>query len=140
MKKIIKNKVYDTDTARELCTFEPNSSKKDKSWYKEVLYQKKTGEYFLHGQGNSESIYSKALSKKEKKGIEKLIPMNYDEAAAWAKKNLSTEIYDKIFGVPEEDSERIIISISIRKDTHMKLKRAAAQAGKTVSEYIEDMI
>ena len=40
----------------------------------------------------------------------------------------------------EENAERTVISISIRKDTHEKLKQAAAKAGVTVSEYIEGLI
>ncbi len=66
--------------------------------------------------------------------------MAYAEAQRWAEKHMDGDDYITIFGDPEENAERTVISISIRKDTHEKLKRAAAKAGKTVSEYIEGLI
>ena len=50
MKKIIKGKVYDTDTARELASWANGGNWRDFSHLEETLYRKKTGEYFLHGE------------------------------------------------------------------------------------------
>ena len=74
MKKIIKNKVYDTEKARILA--EANSC---------TLYRKKTGEFFLF---SGDAIY----------------PKTYDQADAWAKATLPEHVYAKIFGQPEDDS------------------------------------
>lgn len=111
MRKVINNKVYDTSTARYV-----GSSSNT------ILYQKRTGEFFLyHVGGNIE-------------------PMSYDGAKAWTKDFLSSQKYVRYFGKPQEDDTRIVISISIRKDTHAKLKQEAAKAGKTVSEYIDSLV
>lgn len=112
MKRIIKNKVYDTATAKPRGRFLDNSA----------LYQKKTGEYFLH------IINTNTIK-----------PMTYNEAAEWAKIHDETA-YKSYFEKPAENSEKIIISLSIRKDSHEKIKRAAAIAGETISEYIESRI
>jgi len=126
MKKVINHKVYDTETAKKRGEHEPNPYRNDFSWYCETLYQKKTGEFFLHGDGNAASPYIK--------------PLTYEEAQKWAEKHLDGDEYIRIFGDPEENSEKGAINLYIRKDTSKKLKQAAAKAGVTVSEYIEGLI
>lgn len=69
MRKIINNKVYDTDKAK----LQASNSKKQ-------LYLKKNGEYFLYN-------HSK----------EKIIPMQYEEAKKWAKENISIDKYNELF-------------------------------------------
>ena len=140
MKKIINGKVYDTATAKKCGEYEPNPYRSDFNWYCEELYQKKTGEFFLYGEGNAASPYSKSCGQNEWCGSESIKPLTYAEAQCWAEKHMDGDDYITIFGDPEENAERTVISISIRKDTHEKLKRAAAKAGKTVSEYIEGLI
>lgn len=140
MKKIIKNKVYDTDTAKKCGEYEPTPYRSDFHWYCEELYQKKTGEFFLYGEGNAASPYSKSCGQNEWCGSESIKPLTYNEASEWAQEHLDGDEYINIFGNPEENAEKTVISISIRKDSHDKLKQAAAKAGKTVSEYIEGLI
>lgn len=140
MKKIINGKVYDTSTAKKCGEYEPNPYRSDFNWFCEELYQKKTGEFFLYGEGNAASPYSKSCGQNEWCGSEAIKPMAYAEAQEWAEKHLDGDDYITIFGDPEENAEKTVISISIRKDTHEKLKQAAAKAGVTVSEYIEGLI
>lgn len=140
MKKIINGKLYNTETAKKCGEHEPNPYRSDFSWYCESLYQKKTGEFFLHGDGNAASKYSKSCGLNEWSGTEVIKPMTYEEAQKWAEKHLDGDEYIRIFGDPEENSEKATLNLYIRKDTHEKLKQAAAKAGKTVSEYIEGLI
>lgn len=140
MKKVINGKVYDTSTAKKCGEYEPNPYRSDFNWFCEELYQKKTGEFFLYGEGNAASPYSKSCGQNEWCGSEAIKPMAYAEAQKWAEKHLDGDDYITIFGDPEENAEKTVISISIRKDTHEKLKQAAAKAGVTVSEYIEGLI
>lgn len=46
MKKIINGKMYNTETAEKLTSWE-HSYRSQVDWYEEMLYKKKTGEYFL---------------------------------------------------------------------------------------------
>lgn len=58
MKKIINKKTYDTETAKEVCTYSYVFAG-DFRKVTETLYRKKTGEYFLHGIGGHASKYRK---------------------------------------------------------------------------------
>lgn len=64
MKKVIKNLLYDTSTAKPLATVE-----------KETLYRKKNGEYFLYIDYENWQI----------------VPMSFDEAEVWKRRNNYTE-------------------------------------------------
>jgi len=133
MKKVINGKLYDTFTAKFLGYFDNGELTKLTNYFSylyEGLYQKRTGEHFLHCVGGALTTYNGSVIK----------PLTYEEAQKWAEKHLDGDEYIKIFGDPEENAEKTAISISIRKDTHEKLKQAAAKAGKTVSEYIEGLI
>ena len=57
MKKIINGKVYDTETAQVLGSW---SNMSDRSFERidETLYRKRTGEFFLHGEGGPMSRYA----------------------------------------------------------------------------------
>ena len=112
MKKVIKNKVYDTETA-----------KKYSSYKYDTLYQKKTGEFFIY---NSKS--------------DTITPLNYEDAEKWGCRYMKIEDFSKVFGETAENAEKKIISLSIRKDTREKLKKAAAIKGMTVSQYIEELV
>ncbi|MBO5384495.1 MAG: hypothetical protein J6A30_09370 [Ruminococcus sp.] len=140
MKKVINHKVYDTETAKKYGEYEPNPYRSDFHWFCESLYQKKTGEFFLYGDGNAASPYSKSCGQNEWCGTEIIRPLTYEEAQKWAEKHLDGDEYIRIFGDPEENSEKIALNLYIRKDTAEKLKQAAAKAGITVSEYIEGLI
>ena len=88
MKKVINGKVYDTTTAKRLGEYEPSPYTSDFHWYCETLYQKKTGEFFLHGEGNAASKYSRSCGQNEWCGSEKILPMTYAEAQSWAEEHL----------------------------------------------------
>ena len=51
MKKIINGKVYDTEKAKQVAYYSSAGSWRDFQHYEETLYLKKTGEYFLFGEG-----------------------------------------------------------------------------------------
>lgn len=113
MKKVIKNKIYDTETAK-FCG----------KGACEQLFQKKTGEFFLY-----------------KENFRKIAPLSYTQAQEWGENHLSKEAFDAVFGNEEnENSDRVKVCISIRKDIHIKLKQNAARCAKTVSKYIEDLL
>ena len=140
MKKIIKNKVYDTQTAKKHGEYEPNPYKSDFHWFCETLYQKKTGEFFLYGEGNAASKYSRLCGQNEYCPDERITPLSYEEAQEWAGKHLDGDEYIAIFGEPEENDDITHLHISLTKQSADKLRQQAAQKGLTVSGYINSLI
>lgn len=101
MKKIINGKMYNTETAKELGYKDNGYNGNDFNWCCETLYQKRTGEYFLLGEGGPMSPYA-ACHGNETSGSSEIIPISEKEAKEWAEQNLTAEEYIKAFGEPEE--------------------------------------
>lgn len=136
MKKIIKGKVYDTDTATLLAEYDSGHSVTDFKHYAEELYQKKTGEYFIYGEGGPASRYCQACPTGGWDGGQKIVPLTYEQARDWAEEFLSTKQYEQIFGEVLEDEDRVTMSISLRTSEAAHIRQAAAKAGMSISAYI----
>ena len=139
MKKIIKGKRYNTLTAKKLGTNE-NPSKTDQDWWIETLYQKQTGEYFLHAQGGPMTKYGFRINGNSWVDGEELIPLEVSEAKEWAEKNLTNDIYKKIFGTPEDTDGKKLVTLSLSQFSINKLARMATEAQKTKSEIVDGLI
>lgn len=140
MKKIIKGKVYDTDTATFLAEYDSGHSVTDFQHYTEELYQKKTGEFFIYGEGGPASRYSQACPTGGWDGGRKIVPLTYEQAREWGEKNLDADEYEDIFGEVAEDDSRMTVTLSLSVGAVERAKRAAAQAGISLSGYIENLI
>lgn len=103
MKKIINGKKYDTETATKIgFACGGGLSFRDFEYWEETLYKKKTGEYFLFGEGGPASKYSVSIGSNSWSGGERFIPMTREEAAKWAEEALDVDAYEEEFGeVPE---------------------------------------
>ena len=142
MKKIINGRVYDTEKARELGTYANAGSWRDFSHLEETLYRKKTGEYFLFGEGGPMTQYAVAEGQNGWSGGSRIMPMTYDEAREWAEKHLDADDYEKIFGeiVEDDGSGKQVVSISVSPAKWEAAKREAARRGIGISEYIESLL
>lgn len=139
MKKIIDGKVYNTETAQECGEYSNIPYVSDFHYYCETLYKKKTGEFFLFGEGNAASKYCEYVGSASTGGC-RIVPLTYDEAVKWVEEHLDADKYIEMFGEPEEDDSKQTLNLYLRKDTINRLKQTAAKEGKTVSEIIEEMI
>lgn len=139
MKKIIKNKVYDTETAHLIVSYSRNYSDRLFGW-SEDLYRKRTGEYFLYGEGGPGSKYARRIDSNNTSGSEEIKPLTYAEARTWAEEHMDPDDYTEHFGPVEEDDSRATIHISISTSAADTLKRAAGMAGLSVSAYVEQLI
>lgn len=101
MKKIINGKKYDTKTAKCVAWWGNGLSDRDFYHCNEGLFRKKTGEFFLYGEGGPMSKYSVAVGCNEWHGGEEIIPLTEQEAREWTEKYASEE-YEEIFGEVEE--------------------------------------
>ena len=140
MKKIISNRVYDTATAQELASYANGGSWRAFSHFEETLYRKKTGEYFLHGEGGAMTRYAEAVGQNEWSGGERIMPLTYDEASKWAQEHLDGDEYERIFGEVVEDDTRRTMHYSLSTTAVDKLRRLAQQSGKTASAYLDELI
>ena len=101
MIKIINRKKYDTDTAEELLCYANGHDSTRFQSYSETLYRKRTGEYFLHGEGGPMSPYAEHVDNLRMSG-ERLVPLTDDEAKDWVAEHFDGEDYIEIFGDVEE--------------------------------------
>lgn len=135
MKKIINGKLYNTDTAKRLGEW-VNDIPDNLHWVSETLYQKQRGEFFLHGEGGPSSKYAKSIGQGSWSSGEKIIPLSYDAAQAWAEEYLDANAYQAAFGPVEEDDSTVRRLISMPASVEERIKREAAQAGMSFSAYI----
>lgn len=101
MKKIINGKKYDTETAKRMVT-RNNGYYNDFKYISETLYRKKTGEYFLHGEGGPMTVYAEPIGDNTWSGGEQIIPLKEREARRWAEEKISVDAYERIFGEVSE--------------------------------------
>lgn len=139
MKKIINNKVYDTDTAREL-GMDSYSNPSDFNYWHEALYQKRTGEFFLYGEGGPMSRYARSIDQNCWSGGEKIMPLSAANARQWAEEHLDADDYEAIFGLPDEDAERVMLSVQLPADLSAQIRQNAADRGISLTAYVEEML
>mgnify|MGYP000062577045 CR=1 FL=1 len=100
MNRVIGGKMYDTKTAKCVGTYsygDPN----EPEHYTESLYQKRTGEFFLYGEGGPESLYSHTI-RMGVCGDWDITPYCDEGAKSWVEQNCDGDTYVKLFGEVEE--------------------------------------
>lgn len=97
MKKIIGGKKYDTNTAECVGSWDNGLNSGDFNNCSEDLYRKKTGEFFLHGEGGANSKYSKSNGNSSW-GSSDIIPLSIEEAKQWFEDYGDADEYEAIFG------------------------------------------
>lgn len=137
MKKIIDGKLYDTETALKIACYFSEDSPSAPTFLRETLYRKKTGEFFLHGKGGSESKYAKLKGGKQWCGAEAIIPLSYESAQSWAEKKLDTIQYKGIFGPIAESNAKKTVTLYLPENILEQAKRAAQQKNMQISAFIE---
>lgn len=135
MKKIISGKMYDTETAKEVASCYHGDGPRDFRHYSETLYRKRTGEYFLAGEGGPMTHYAVSTGQNSWSGGEKIIPLTYKEATEWAEREMDADEYQAEFG-PVSEGERVTLSISLPADVADRIRKAAAEEASSVSECI----
>lgn len=140
MKKIINGRKYDTETAKEMASWSDGLSFRDFTHVEEVLYQKRTGEFFLHGAGGPSTRYARSCPSGGWSSGEAIIPLTWESAREWAEEHLDADDYETIFGEVPEDDSRVTVTLSLSASAVETAKRAASQAGMNLSAYIESLI
>ena len=139
MKKIINNKVYDTDKAHELGS-DSYSNRRDFHFWAETLYQKRTGEFFLHGEGGPLTKYAESIGQNQWSGSEKIIPLDMDAARKWVEEHLDADAYEAIFGLPDEDAEPVALSVMLPAQLAAKLKAEAIKRETSITALLTTLL
>jgi len=141
MKKIIKGRKYDTDTAKVLGSWENMLDVMDFNHFSETLYLKRNGEFFIYGKGNGASKYATSVGNNSWSGGSAIIPMTYEAAREWAEAHLDAEDYEAAFGeVSEDGDEDVVISVRVSASSKMLLDRYCAQHGEKKGEVLDRLI
>ncbi|MFA5382195.1 MAG: hypothetical protein WC356_03445 [Candidatus Micrarchaeia archaeon] len=140
MKKIIEGKKYDTDTAKLIGENSNGGSWNDFRHFEEELYQKKTGEFFLHGKGGPMTKYSRQVEQNSTSGSEKIIPLSFQEAREWVESHMEAEEYENLFGKIEEDESKTIVTLYLTRGLIERLRRESQEKGVGLSALIESKL
>ena len=137
MNKVIDGKRYDTDKAMESGSWDNGRMPGDLDQYRETLYRKRTGEFFLHREGGARSVLARP-SGTGWTGGEDVVPLPYDEARSWAKDRLDADGYARLFGEPDEGTA--MLSLCVSASAKAKLEREAARRGCTQAQVVDELL
>ena len=103
MKKVINGRMYNTETAKFIADAFPTTvgDTTDFCYCYERLFKKRTGEYFIAGEGGPSSRWGESWDNGWVGGSG-IKPLEEKEAKAWLEKNGDTDSYIEEFGEPEE--------------------------------------
>jgi hypothetical protein len=137
MNKVIDGKKYNTESAKQLASWENMSDTRNFEYVYEALYRTKSGNYFLHGKGGGNSRYGEWHGNSGGPG-EAIITFTESEAREWAGNHVDADKYEEIFGRIKEGLVTFAMQVppSVR-DRFQKLKSAR---GLTAGELLEDLL
>jgi hypothetical protein len=135
MKKIINNKVYDTDTAKAVGTLDNGMD--DMLLEYQTLYRKRTGEFFLYKFGGAKTQYARMDGDTWRSG-EYITLIEPGKAKEWAKENLTEDEYNAVWEAPQTGKTPIFLNLSPASAT--KLREISAARGQTLSATVEQLI
>ena len=146
MKKRINTQMYDTETAKKIGEYRHGY---DDAGYIEELYKKRTGEYFLHGDGGPASPWTEPVEGDAGaySGGEDIRPITYEQAQRWFEKanndddSLATDaVYTREFGKPKKNEPKETTTITLSRTAKRKLEIMATQQGISQNKIIENLI
>ena len=97
MKKVINGKMYNTETAEQLATWD-NGRWNSFDICEEKLFRKRNGEFFLYGYGGPKSAYAQPDGDRSVSSGHAIILLSDKEAREWAEEHLNGDKYEEIFG------------------------------------------
>lgn len=142
MKKIIRGKRYDTDTARSVGEWENMIDVRDFAHCTETLYCKRNGEYFLHCVGGPMSRYATPQGDNTWSGGARIMPLTYNSAREWAEIKLDADEYEAEFGEVSEgdEDESVTLSVRVSPAARAALDRAASVTGRSKGDIVSELL
>ena len=140
MKKVLNGRRYDTTTARECGKAWSDAPRNDFNFWEQTLYQKRTGEFFLYGEGGPMTKYATRVGDNTWGWGEMIEPLTPEAAREWAEKELDADEYEELFGAAVEDETKKVVTYSLPVKTIEKVKAISGQTGRNFSEVIVDAV
>lgn len=140
MKKVLNGKLYDTEKAAKMASWENIQDCRSFNHLGETLYRKRTGEYFLHGAGEARTKYAQRYEDNMWGHGEEIIPLTVKAAQEWAEEHLDGDDYERIFGAVDEDAEDILLTFKAPAALDRKLQDKATALGISKSELLRQLI
>lgn len=140
MKTVIDNKLYDSEKAR-LIGETARDTDSDSRYLYERLYKKRTGEYFVYGEGGPDTLYGIEETDGTMSPGEGITPLTYDEARRWAQAGLPVKDYAREFGAIDL-ADRAMTTMAVRVSMAGKeaLDRKCSRTGKTRSDIVDEFL
>lgn len=138
MKKVIDGKVYDTETARLVGEYEYDIAN-NLNYLIERLFCKKTGEYFMYGEGGPRTPYAKRLGDDRWSSGVAIVPLTPDEARGWAEKHLDTDIA-LADGDKQQEAGRVTMNLTVAAQTKARLETAREETGLSISKLVDAIV
>lgn len=140
MKKVINNKRYDTDTATAVGNWDNGYLANDLHYCAEILYRKRSGEYFVFGEGGAMSPYAARRDGNWQGSGSNIVPLSYDTSRQWGEEHMTGEQYQAEFGAVQEDDSHKTVALSLSVSSIDAAKRAAAKRGISFSGLVDELI
>lgn len=140
MRKIIDGRKYDTDTAQELAEWK-DGWPRDNTRVRETLYRKRTGEYFLLGEGGPDSRYARQVELALFSEGWRIMPLTFEQARQWAEDRLDADEYEGLFGeVTEGDGQKVTVTFSISEQARARLRRECERTGESQGDIVDRLL
>lgn len=144
MRRVIDGRTYNTETSKEIGRWDSSLPVNDFGYYSETLYRNTKGAYFLHGDGNAGSPYTKSMGQNSWTGAEKIVPLTRDEAQEWAERKLEVDEYEAEFGeAPEAESDlvnRERVNLTLDSEIMSNLRKLSNLTGTPMSQMVDRAI
>lgn len=102
MKKIICEKMYNTETAKLIGIYDSSKVANFDEDVLEELYQKENGEFFIYGKGKNSSFYTMPNNDEFCPNGEYIHVIDELLIKDWVMAFLDADVYIELFGEPEE--------------------------------------
>ena len=139
MKKIINNKVYDTETANYIGSWDNGYPGNDFSYLSKSLYRKKTGEYFLYMEGGAFTECAESDGNMTCGG-EKIVPLSIEQARKFAFEYLEPYVALAEFEPVPEDETKQGVSFTLPTAIMENIRLYARSSGRKINEVVADAL
>ena len=143
MRKIINGRTYNTETSKEIGSWDNGIYGNDFRNCSEDLYKNTKGAYFLVGEGGPMSKYAVSHGN-QTSGNKELIPMTAAEAQEWAEGHLTVEEFEEEFGEQEEAGSDLTtrerVNLTLDSGIMANLRKLAAKTGVPMSTMVDRAI
>ena len=140
MRKVINGKSYNTQTATAIGSATWGGTYETDRIH-ETLFRKRSGEYFLHGEGGANTAY-RVYDKDAGQWVkgDKIVPFTYGEAKEWARKNVDADTFKKLFGRKIEDGTTKTYTYRLPVYLADKLRKEGLRRGVPASQVLAELV